>query len=55
MRIRDWPAGERPREKLLARGPAALSEVELLAICLRSGPRGLWLAHTLRKSSPISR
>ena len=40
MRIRDWPAGERPREKLLARGPAALSEVELLAICLRSGPRG---------------
>jgi DNA repair protein RadC len=38
--IRDWPAGERPREKLLARGPAALSDAELLAIFLRSGTHG---------------
>lgn len=40
MQIRDWPAGERPREKLLQMGSAALSEAELLAIWLRHGGRG---------------
>jgi DNA repair protein RadC len=40
MLIRDWPAEERPREKLLARGPATLSDAELLAIFLGSGLRG---------------
>ena len=40
MHIRDWPANERPREKLLARGPATLSDAELLAIFLGSGLRG---------------
>ncbi|MGH8272311.1 MAG: RadC family protein [Gammaproteobacteria bacterium] len=40
MSIRDWPEGERPREKLLARGAAALSDAELLAIFLRTGVRG---------------
>lgn len=40
MHIRDWPAAERPREKLLARGAAALSDAELLAIFLGSGLRG---------------
>ena len=40
MRIRDWPSGERPREKLFARGPTALSDAELLAIFLGSGVRG---------------
>lgn len=38
--IRDWPAAERPREKLLARGPGALSDAELLAIVLRTGVPG---------------
>jgi DNA repair protein RadC len=38
--IRDWPEGDRPREKLLARGPAALSDAELLAILLRTGRAG---------------
>src|SRR5215468_10554568 len=38
--IKDWPAGERPREKLLAMGPQALSEAELLAVFLRSGIAG---------------
>jgi len=38
--IRDWPAGERPREKLLSGGPACLSDAELLAIFLRTGARG---------------
>lgn len=40
MAIKDWPQLERPREKLLASGPAALSDAELLAIFLRSGVRG---------------
>ncbi len=40
MPITDWPLDERPREKLLARGPAALSDAELLAIFLRTGVRG---------------
>jgi DNA repair protein RadC len=40
MHIRDWPAGERPREKLLARGAAALSDAELLALFIGCGLRG---------------
>jgi len=40
MAINDWPAAERPREKLLLRGPQALSDAELLAILLRTGARG---------------
>lgn len=40
MAITDWPLAERPREKLLARGPEALSDAELLAIFLRTGVRG---------------
>jgi len=35
-----WPEGLRPRERLLADGPAALSDAELLAILLRTGRRG---------------
>jgi DNA repair protein RadC len=38
--IRDWPARERPREKLLSHGPGMLSDAELLAIFLRTGLRG---------------
>ena len=38
--IRDWPAAERPREKLLARGAAALSDAELLALFIGCGRRG---------------
>ncbi|MFM2007493.1 MAG: hypothetical protein RLZZ09_3148, partial [Pseudomonadota bacterium] len=37
MPITDWPDDERPREKLMARGAAALSDAELLAIFLRTG------------------
>lgn len=40
MAIRDWPEAERPREKLLQRGPASLSDAELLAIFLRTGVKG---------------
>lgn len=40
MSIADWPKGERPREKLLAKGAVALSDAELLAIFLRTGVKG---------------
>lgn len=40
MSITDWPVDERPREKLLQRGAAALSDAELLAIFLRTGVVG---------------
>lgn len=40
MSISDWPAQERPRERLLSLGAAALSDAELLAIFLRTGVSG---------------
>lgn len=40
MAIRDWPEDEQPREKLIARGAACLSDAELLAVFLGSGSRG---------------
>jgi DNA repair protein RadC len=40
MSIKDWPADERPREKLLQRGAKALTDAELLAIFLRIGVQG---------------
>ena len=50
MPLKDLPPDARPREKLLARGPGALSDVELLAIVLRTGIKGkgvLQMAHEL--------
>jgi DNA repair protein RadC len=40
MAITDWAIEDRPREKLLQRGPEALSDAELLAIFLRTGIKG---------------
>ena len=40
MPLKDLPLDARPREKLLARGPGALSDAELLAILLRTGIAG---------------
>lgn len=40
MPLKDLPADARPREKLLARGPGALSDTELLALLLRTGTKG---------------
>jgi DNA repair protein RadC len=37
--IRAWPAGERPREKLLRSGAQAMSDAELIAILIRTGNR----------------
>jgi DNA repair protein RadC len=38
--IRDLPPEERPRERLLEQGSAALSDVELVAVLLRTGRKG---------------
>ncbi|MGA0023858.1 MAG: RadC family protein [Burkholderiales bacterium] len=40
MAITDWPLDDRPREKLLAKGPQSLSDAELVAIFLRTGVKG---------------
>lgn len=40
MAIKDWPEGERPRERLLEQGPASLTDAELLAVILRTGTAG---------------
>lgn len=50
MSFKDLPLEARPREKLIARGPAALGDAELLALLLRTGVAGknvLQLAHEL--------
>jgi DNA repair protein RadC len=41
MAITDWPADERPREKLMLQGAPTLSDAELLAIFLRVGVTGM--------------
>ena len=41
MAITDWPAEERPREKMLLKGGQALTDSELLAIFLRTGVKGM--------------
>ena len=40
MTLKDQPASERPRERLVARGPDALTHAELIAILLRTGLQG---------------
>jgi DNA repair protein RadC len=37
--IKDWAQDDKPREKLVSKGPSALSDAELLAILLNSGSR----------------
>ena len=41
FRLKDQPASERPRERLVARGPDALTHAELIAILLRTGLKGV--------------
>lgn len=45
MSLKDLPSDSLPREKLLTRGPAALSDAELLAILLRTGLAGRSVLH----------
>jgi len=55
MPLKDLPPDARPREKLLARGPGALSDVELLALLLRTGIKGkgvLQMAQELLQIKP---
>src|ERR1044071_7849423 len=40
MKLKDQPISERPRERLRALGPGALSPAELIAILLRTGLKG---------------
>lgn len=40
MKVADLPIDERPREKLLDKGAASLSDAELLAVLLRTGRHG---------------
>jgi DNA repair protein RadC len=47
--MKDLPAALRPREKLLALGPAALADAELLALLLRTGMKGLGVLQMAEK------
>jgi DNA repair protein RadC len=49
QKIREMPQDERPREKLLARGPDALTNPELIAILLRTGRRGMNVIEVARE------
>ena len=54
MHLQNLPPDARPREKLLARGPAALADAELLALLLRTGIRGkgvLQMAHAFEQAT----
>jgi DNA repair protein RadC len=56
MPLKDLPVDCQPREKLLARGAAALSDAELLALLLRTGIQGkgvLMLAQELLEPAPV--
>jgi len=56
MPLKDLPADAQPREKLLARGPGALADAELLALLLRTGIQGkgvLILAQELLEPAPL--
>jgi DNA repair protein RadC len=47
--LKDWPAQERPREKLLLQGAYSLSDAELLAIFLRTGVKGCHVVELARQ------
>ena len=49
MSMAEWPPAERPRERLLAQGPAALSDAELVALFLGTGVRGKSALHLARE------
>jgi DNA repair protein RadC len=49
MKISEWPENERPRERLLARGPQLLSDSELLAVLIGCGKRGITAVDVARR------
>ncbi len=52
--IKGWPETERPREKLLRKGPEALSDAELVALFVRSGTRGRTAVDVARRAIAAS-
>ncbi len=48
-KIKDWPADERPREKLLKSGPQALTDAELVALLVGSGTGGVTAVDVAKK------
>ncbi len=58
MKIKDWLPQERPREKLLQKGPALLSDAELLAVLFGTGSRGVncvdWARGRLAEAGGLS-
>jgi DNA repair protein RadC len=49
LKIKDWPADERPREKLLKSGARSLSDAELLALLIGSGTGGITAVDIAKK------
>lgn len=49
MKISHWPESERPRERLIARGPGQLTDSELLAVLIGCGRRGLSAVDVARR------
>ena len=49
LKIREMPQDQRPREKLLGRGPDSLTNAELIAILLRTGRRGMNVVEVARE------
>lgn len=47
--IRDMPVDERPRERLIKQGIKALSDVELLALLLKTGNKGISVLELSKK------
>lgn len=49
LKVKELPLDDRPREKLILRGPQTLSNSELLAILLRTGTKGLSVIELAQK------
>ncbi len=55
LSIKEFPCDERPRERLAAMGPKALSDAELLAIILKTGRPGENVVDLARRVISVSR
>jgi DNA repair protein RadC len=49
MKVKDIPLDDRPREKLILRGPQSITDAELLAILLRTGSKGVSVIEVAQK------
>ena len=55
MGVKDLPLDDRPREKLMLRGPQNLSDAELIAILLRTGKKGKSVVNVAQEMVSIHR